>query len=429
MNAALSASSDPPLPLLQPAALRSTRRLLFVAGATYLGWWFAVKAILPGSYNPIAGRLIVVGFFFLALSVSYVRRVGGRIAEPTLNLGICFLTAHYYYLVYKNEGDMPWAVGAYVVAVASGACIRSRNMLLGYSIFTMALAVGVSVLEPPLLRTIFLPGLLTMLVLTNVTLHTRAKLEKERGDRVRAEAKQAAAEANLIARDEFIAVASHELYTPLTALQLTIQGVQKSLDNGVHDPKVLSKRFDKCERNIKRLTHLVDDLLAASRIEEKEGIALAKEDVNLSSLAREIVELLTLDGSVKSTIDVHGDKSVSVRCDRLRIEQVVINLLRNAIAFGENRPIQLMVSDLGERVRLVVRDNGIGIDPEDHERIFKRFERAVSTTNYGGMGLGLYISKQIVEMHGGTLRVESRKGEGATFVVELPRERSFAVYL
>lgn len=422
MSAALSGSSNHALPTVSLAAdVRSTRRLLFVAGSTYLAWWFAVRAILPGSYNPIAGRLIVVGFFFFALLGSYARGIGSRVAEPTLTFGIGLLTAHYYYLVHRNGGEMPWAVGAYVVAVAAGACVRSRKALLGYSIFTMALALAVSMLNPILLGSIFLPGLLTMLVLANVTLHARAKLEVERAERVRAEARRASAEANVAARDEFIAVASHELYTPLAALQLTIQGVAKSLENGGHERTVLIKRLDKCERHIKRLTHLVDDLLAASRMGEEDTITLAIEEVDLAELVGEVVDLLSIDDGDKHGIVVEGATQAITRCDRLRMEQVVTNLIRNALTFGRKKPIHVRVADLGDRLTIAVKDEGIGIASEDQARIFDRFERAVSTKNYGGMGLGLYISKQIVEMHHGTLRVESKKGEGSTFTVDLPR--------
>jgi signal transduction histidine kinase len=109
--------------------------------------------------------------------------------------------------------------------------------------------------------------------------------------------------------------------------------------------------------------------------------------------------------------------------DRLRLEQVVTNLVSNAIRYGAGRPIHARVEVVGENARLVVRDEGIGIPPEAQERIFGKFERAVSERHSGGLGLGLYITRSIVEAMGGSIQVESRPGQGSTFTVELPRSR------
>src|SRR5204862_5507355 len=109
--------------------------------------------------------------------------------------------------------------------------------------------------------------------------------------------------------------------------------------------------------------------------------------------------------------------------DPLRIEQVVANLVTNAIKYGRGKPIELSVTRNGSVARLRVRDHGIGVPAEVRERIFDRFTRAVSVREYGGLGLGLFISKDIVEAHGGTIRVTSDSGDGATFEVELPLER------
>jgi signal transduction histidine kinase len=110
------------------------------------------------------------------------------------------------------------------------------------------------------------------------------------------------------------------------------------------------------------------------------------------------------------------------RWDRLRLEQVLTNLLSNAIKYGAGRPIEISVEATDERARLSVRDQGIGIPPEHHGRIFERFQRAVSRRHYGGFGLGLWISRRTVEAMGGTLTLASTPGQGATFVVELPRD-------
>ena len=102
---------------------------------------------------------------------------------------------------------------------------------------------------------------------------------------------------------------------------------------------------------------------------------------------------------------------------------MITNLLGNAIKYGEGKPIEVTIGETEEYARLEVRDQGIGIPLEDQQRVFERFERAVSDRHYGGLGLGLWITRQVVEAHRGTIRLESKPGEGTTFIVELPRRR------
>jgi signal transduction histidine kinase len=118
-------------------------------------------------------------------------------------------------------------------------------------------------------------------------------------------------------------------------------------------------------------------------------------------------------------IEVRADVPVVGKWDRLRVEQVLVNLLSNALKFCDKKPIEVAVERTEATALLTVRDQGIGIEPEDQERIFGRFERA-SAHELGGLGLGLYITGEIVKIHGGTIRVHSQPGEGARFVVELP---------
>jgi signal transduction histidine kinase len=108
------------------------------------------------------------------------------------------------------------------------------------------------------------------------------------------------------------------------------------------------------------------------------------------------------------------------RWDRFRIDQVVTNLITNAVKYGERKPIRIIVEKVAGEARLIVADQGMGIAPEHHGRIFERFERAVEGTAISGLGLGLYITRQIIEAHGGSIRVESAIGKGATFIVSLP---------
>jgi signal transduction histidine kinase len=151
-------------------------------------------------------------------------------------------------------------------------------------------------------------------------------------------------------------------------------------------------------------------------------MSLELEECDLVSVAREMVERFRDEASRSGcAIELVVAENARGMWDRSRLEQVATNLLSNAIKYGPGRPIEVQVLAGGESATLSVSDQGIGVDPEDAARIFHRFERAVSTRHYGGLGLGLYIVRQIAEAHGGQISVASREGGGSTFTVVLPR--------
>ena len=222
-------------------------------------------------------------------------------------------------------------------------------------------------------------------------------------------------------RDEFLSIASHELRTPLTSLALQADSLRAAAARGlVPDPLV--HKTEVIRRNVERLSRLITNLLDISRIGEGR-LALELEPVDLSDLVCEVAgrfeDELSRAGSTLQ-LDVPGP--VVGRWDRLRLDQVVTNLVANAVKYGPGKPIEVRVRTDGDRVDLAVRDHGIGIPREAQQRIFERFERAVSDRHFGGFGLGLWISRRIVESLGGTIGVESEPGQGATFTVELWRE-------
>ena len=145
------------------------------------------------------------------------------------------------------------------------------------------------------------------------------------------------------------------------------------------------------------------------------------EPLDLSRLVRDTVaRAMTPAAEADCPIQLMADVPIEGVWDPLRIQQVVGNLLVNAFKYGKGRPIEVRVEGAPDHARITVRDHGIGIAPEHQERIFHRFERAVPSSAFGGLGLGLYAARQVVVAHGGTLRVESESGQGATFIVELP---------
>lgn len=232
-------------------------------------------------------------------------------------------------------------------------------------------------------------------------------------------------EKNLQLREDFLSIASHELRTPLTPLGLHLQILQRFLKR----PEVSKipdcpKQLDLMTRalsQVTRITRLVEDLLDVSRITTGR-LSLDTEKIDLSHLIREVVERYSsqLKGA-HCEVRLDLPEHLPGEWDRLRIEQVVTNLLTNAMKFGAGKPIEISAFAMGDSRILQVRDHGIGVSEEDQPRIFNRFERAVSQRHYGGLGLGLFIVRQIVEGHGGTIRLESKIGEGSKFIVSLPR--------
>jgi signal transduction histidine kinase len=218
-------------------------------------------------------------------------------------------------------------------------------------------------------------------------------------------------------RDDFLSVAGHELKTPLTVLQLHVHsllGMAKARGD-----VLLKEKLEKARRQTDRLTTLTEELLDVARLSAGE-LTLRQEKCDLSALVRDVLDRCAEDvARSRCQLRVSVDEDVRGSWDRLRLEQVVMNLVSNALKFGAGKPVDVRVTADKGRARLIVRDNGIGIPLKDQIRIFDRFERAVSSRNYGGLGLGLWIARQVVEAHGGVIRVESEPGNGATFIVEL----------
>ena len=225
------------------------------------------------------------------------------------------------------------------------------------------------------------------------------------------------------ARDEFLSIASHELRTPLTPLKLQLQGLERHIKRGTVDQLPLEKMLNMIrtsDRQINRLSTLIDDLLDVSRITTGK-LSLNRENFSLKEMINEVIVQYSLQlKNAQSNVDVVIEDDIVGNWDKVRIEQVVINLLTNAAKYAPNKPIHVKVGRDRDKGVIEVRDEGPGIAPQDQERIFKRFERVISKNNVGGLGLGLYISKQIIEAHHGKLSVESVLGEGALFRIELP---------
>jgi PAS domain S-box-containing protein len=252
--------------------------------------------------------------------------------------------------------------------------------------------------------------------------------ERKRADEALLRAREGAARERqlqraLQARDQFITVASHELKTPLTSLELQVESLRRlaTSDPGalVSEGRIQSK-CDTILKQVERLTVLINTLLDVGKITSGR-LELCREKLDLGDVVRRV--LASAQDAIRrsgSRVVLEVGTPVTGMWDRPSLETAVSHVVSNAVKFGAGKPIEVNVAESDGRAILTVRDHGIGISAEDQKRIFERFERAVSERHFGGFGVGLWVARKAVEAHGGTIRIGSHEGEGSEFIVELP---------
>jgi len=224
-------------------------------------------------------------------------------------------------------------------------------------------------------------------------------------------------------RDDFMSVVSHELKTPLNTLILEVQlrKLQLSRNNlAAFDESKLRGMVDKDERQIQSLIRLIDDMLDVSRIRTGK-LSIRPSRFDLAQLVGNVVESFAAQMEAKGCqLQLERSEPIVGVWDEFRIEQVLANLLTNAMRYGAGQPVRVSVAPCPEGACIEVRDQGIGISAKSLTRIFCQFERAEGSEGSAGLGLGLFIADQIVKAHGGRIQVESEEGRGSLFRVLLP---------
>lgn len=224
-------------------------------------------------------------------------------------------------------------------------------------------------------------------------------------------------------RDDFLSIASHELKTPLTSIKLQLQMMVRSqlLERSQADQNLRSESITHLLEQVSSLQGLIEDLLSVSKIRTGHlSLVTAQED--LSTNVEHLVERYrALFQEANCTLNIDIEKNIILTCDKARMDQVFVNLMSNAIKYAPNSLVEISLKKTPGFVEFIIQDHGPGISIDKHELIFGRFERASSTTYTSGLGIGLFISKNIVESHLGTVHVVSEPGMGARFVVKLPQ--------
>lgn len=228
-------------------------------------------------------------------------------------------------------------------------------------------------------------------------------------------------------RDDFMSMVSHELRTPLNTLVLQTQLRRRMASGTASSPTQQHLMVERDERQINNIVRLIDDMLDVTRM-QRGTLAISPEPADLVQLVQRVVESFADQATAAGcAFQLVTPDSLPGVWDEFRIEQVVANLLTNAMRYGNRHPVQVRVETLRGEACVTVLDGGVGIDPQDQARIFEQFERAGNRKVAPGLGLGLYISRQIAQSHGGSIEVSSTLGKGSEFTVRLPLDARAAV--
>ncbi len=402
--------------------LRGYRTLLGLGAVVYLGWWFAVEALLPGSFNPLPGRLAVVAALALCFAATFVFAAARSHARHLFTACVWLLTAHYFFLFNGNHGVESWRIGTFITVGAASVAFTSRHALVVYSLFAMVLATAVAVhLGPVALHTLLLPGLATVLLLANLAAHGRPRLEEERLRVVRAqEQRDVAVQANEF-KTTLLGLVGHELTTPLQTITLNVEALDRRVDAPATERAERQQRMLRASR---QLGDLIDTLLVYARLDAGR-LVVEEEPFDLADAAAEAVDdLASLARAKRLELSLGSESSgAEVHSDPRLVRLILTNLIANAIKYTEAGSITVAVASDSGFDRVSVRDTGRGIAERDQQRIFEAFTQLEPMHHHHlpGVGLGLALVKEMSDSLGARIDVLSKVGEGSTFTFSLPR--------
>ena len=400
--------------------LRITRALLAIAGLVYLCWWFLVEALLPGSFNPLGGRLVVVGSFVVVLAASYASAWVHRHLAAFFAACVSLLTVHYLYLVWVNDAAPTWWGGLIITVAAVAACLQHRRTLLLYSLLACGLSLALAIADGRAAVAIFPAGVVTVLLLSNLALRSRERTEEERLLALRSHDERDQARAANELKTTFLRLVSHELLTPLQSIQLNMDILARKPDAPTSQRLAREQRV---QRSVRRLTDLVESILEFARTETGQ-LRAVDDDIELASLAAELVDNLQGEAAEKNlALDVQSGPDVPpLRSDPKLVRLVLSNLLTNALKYTVTGRVTVLVTHGAEGHRLSVEDTGPGISPEDRERIFQPFTQleALDHKHVKGVGLGLTLVQQMTSALGARIDLTSTVGVGSCFSIVFP---------
>lgn len=428
----------------EPAGSKRARergKVLLVAAPVVLIFSLTDSIALSGSALAKAFLLRALWAAALVAVAFALPRSSGR-AERLLLCGLAAASALVFSMLVQMTGGFRSPLFHFMVAMPVTIAIVVQDIpaaTLTGGIVTVAGGLAVLLLsQAPVAVCVHwlvqAVGMTALAVFASLTyLRMRMRELRTRQEQISASERARAYEEAVKARDEFLSVASHELKTPMTSLQLQVESLLRAnalshttdtADRAGEPAGRNARRLEIMSRQVRRLSTLIETLLDVSRIASGK-LLLCPDEVDLAHLTRDVVARFAHEAEAASAVvRVAGDPVLEGRWDPMRLEQILTNLISNALKYGAGRPVEVTVTGTAEKVHIAVRDQGIGIAPADRARVFERFERAEGQRNITGLGLGLWITRRIVEAMGGRILLVSEAGQGSTFTVELPRRAS-----